>query len=198
MASTPPSKPASPPRAASRLKSPLLWTVIIALLSALLLWALPSYLNLTTTSSSSPQASLIPHAPVPAPPPLSSTQPHTPHPDAAPPTPAEAVFPLRKFSKTQLQNYKGISSPSNPDALIYMAIRGKVYDVTAGRRFYGPGGPYNTFGGRDATVALARNRVVKPVGEEEELAEGEGPEAWRGRLMGGEWESLERWEGSLS
>lgn len=31
----------------------------------------------------------------------------------------------------------------------------KVYDVSPGRNFYGPGGPYENFAGRDATRGLA-------------------------------------------
>lgn len=34
-------------------------------------------------------------------------------------------------------------------------MKGKVHDVTAGRNFYGPGGPYENFAGRDATRGLA-------------------------------------------
>lgn len=34
-------------------------------------------------------------------------------------------------------------------------MRGKVFDVTPGKNFYGPGGPYENFAGRDATRGLA-------------------------------------------
>lgn len=38
---------------------------------------------------------------------------------------------------------------------IFFAVRGRVFDVSNGRNFYGPGGPYSNFAGRDASRGLA-------------------------------------------
>ncbi|KAF3645744.1 Membrane steroid-binding protein 2 [Capsicum annuum] len=37
-----------------------------------------------------------------------------------------------------------------------MAIKGKIYDVSTSKMFYGPGGSYAMFVGRDASRALAQ------------------------------------------
>ncbi|PAV14926.1 cytochrome b5 [Pyrrhoderma noxium] len=39
---------------------------------------------------------------------------------------------------------------------ILLAIKGIVFDVTAGRSFYGPDGPYGNFAGRDASRGMAK------------------------------------------
>ncbi|TDL16301.1 cytochrome b5 [Rickenella mellea] len=39
---------------------------------------------------------------------------------------------------------------------ILLAIKGKVFDVTAGRNFYGPDGMYGNFAGRDASRGMAK------------------------------------------
>ncbi|SCV05842.1 LANO_0H16380g1_1 [Lachancea nothofagi CBS 11611] len=43
------------------------------------------------------------------------------------------------------------------DEKIFLAIKGKVFDCTQGRQFYGPSGPYSNFAGHDASRGLATN-----------------------------------------
>lgn len=50
----------------------------------------------------------------------------------------------------QLLAFDG-SDPAKP---IYLAINGKIFDVSAGGHTYGPGGSYSVFAGRDATRAF--------------------------------------------
>ncbi|KAI9737605.1 MAG: hypothetical protein M1818_005609 [Claussenomyces sp. TS43310] len=47
----------------------------------------------------------------------------------------------------QLAQYDG-SDPKKP---IYLAVNGTIFDVSSGRKFYGPGGSYSFFAGADAT-----------------------------------------------
>jgi predicted heme/steroid binding protein len=54
------------------------------------------------------------------------------------------------LTPSQLSTYDG----SNPDLPIYLAINGTIFDVSAGRQTYGPGGSYSVFAGRDATRAF--------------------------------------------
>ena len=61
---------------------------------------------------------------------------------------APAVF--RNFTPPELLAYNG--SSGGP---VYLAVRGQVFDVSSGRNFYGPGGPYVNFAGRDASRGLA-------------------------------------------
>ena len=39
---------------------------------------------------------------------------------------------------------------------ILLAIDGHVFDVSSGRNFYGPNGPYGNFAGRDASRGMAK------------------------------------------
>ncbi len=58
----------------------------------------------------------------------------------------------RDYTLAELTGYDG----SDPQKPLLIAIRGQVYDVTRGRSFYGPGGPYGMFAGKDCTRALAK------------------------------------------
>lgn len=59
-------------------------------------------------------------------------------------------LPVQDYTPRELLKYNGVE-----DQHILLALKGKVYDVTAGHMFYGPKGPYKNFGGRDASRALA-------------------------------------------
>ncbi|KAI4980757.1 hypothetical protein ZWY2020_021242 [Hordeum vulgare] len=50
----------------------------------------------------------------------------------------------------------GLYDGSDPKKPLLMAIKGQIYDVTQSRMFYGLGGPYALFAGRDASRALAK------------------------------------------
>jgi len=75
---------------------------------------------------------------------------------AAEKEPDELPFPepMPKGDLTQsaLRRYDG----SNASLPILLAAKGVVYDVTRGRDFYGAGGAYNLFTGRDCSRALAK------------------------------------------
>ncbi|EUC57707.1 cytochrome b5-like heme/steroid-binding domain protein [Rhizoctonia solani AG-3 Rhs1AP] len=60
-------------------------------------------------------------------------------------------WPTQKtmFSEAQLAKFDGVD-PLKP---VYIAIDGDVYDVSEGRRIYGPGGSYHSFAGKDAARA---------------------------------------------
>ncbi|KAK0513223.1 hypothetical protein JMJ35_004209 [Cladonia borealis] len=69
-------------------------------------------------------------------------------PQTLPKGPEPIVF--RTFTPLTLKPYNGENNMP-----VYLAVRGKVFDVTPGRNFYGPGGPYENFAGRDASRGLA-------------------------------------------
>ncbi|KAI9644591.1 Dihydrodipicolinate synthase [Ciborinia camelliae] len=66
-----------------------------------------------------------------------------------PPAPAPIVF--RTFTPPELVPFSGLNNTP-----VYLAVRGRVFDVSNGRNFYGPGGPYENFAGRDASRGLAK------------------------------------------
>ncbi|KAI1005883.1 hypothetical protein K3495_g2337 [Podosphaera aphanis] len=59
----------------------------------------------------------------------------------------------KQYTDEQLSSFNGID-PAKP---ILLAINGTVYDVTLGRHFYGPGGSYHFFAGKDASRAFVSN-----------------------------------------
>nr|XP_043634805.1 membrane steroid-binding protein 1-like [Erigeron canadensis] len=59
---------------------------------------------------------------------------------------------LGEVTPEELKQYDG-SDPKKP---LLMAIKGQIYDVSQSRMFYGPGGPYALFAGKDASRALAK------------------------------------------
>ncbi|XP_054776068.1 membrane steroid-binding protein 1-like [Prosopis cineraria] len=59
---------------------------------------------------------------------------------------------LGEITEEELKAYDG-SDPKKP---LLMAIKGQIYDVSQSRMFYGPGGPYALFAGKDASRALAK------------------------------------------
>ncbi|RYO25552.1 hypothetical protein AA0119_g35 [Alternaria tenuissima] len=69
-------------------------------------------------------------------------------PQTLPRAPPPTVF--RTFTPPSLFPYNGLNNMP-----VYLAVRGRVFDVTSGRNFYGPGGPYANFAGRDASRGLA-------------------------------------------
>ncbi|KAJ6818733.1 putative steroid-binding protein 3 [Iris pallida] len=73
-----------------------------------------------------------------------------PPPAVPPPPPAEPV----QMGDVTLEELKAFDG-SDPGKPLLMAIKGNIFDVSVSRMFYGPGGPYALFAGRDASRALA-------------------------------------------
>ncbi|KAL1838950.1 hypothetical protein VTJ49DRAFT_2044 [Mycothermus thermophilus] len=106
-----------------------------------------------------------------------------PPPPQIPSEPPATVF--RTFTPRTLLPYNGENNMP-----VYLAVRGRVFDVTRGRNFYGPGGPYSNFAGRDASRGLACGSF-----DEEMLTKDlDGPLDTLEDLGAGEMEALRGWE----
>lgn len=77
---------------------------------------------------------------------------------------------------------------------IYLAIRGRVFDVSRKPHFYGPGGPYENFAGRDATRGLAKGSFDREMLTEDLDAPLDNLEGLGAEDM----ETLSGWEESFS
>lgn len=103
--------------------------------------------------------------------------------DERPSEPEEKPLPKMKkrdFTVAELKKYDG----TQEDGRVLIAVNGKVYDVTKGKRFYGPGGPYAAFAGRDASRGLATFNVTAGGDQYDDLSD----------LSTMEMESVREWE----
>ncbi|OIV98908.1 hypothetical protein TanjilG_07343 [Lupinus angustifolius] len=66
--------------------------------------------------------------------------------------PLKPPVQLGEISEEELKAYDG----SDAEKPLLMAIKGQIYDISQSRMFYGPGGPYALFAGKDASRALAK------------------------------------------
>ncbi len=72
-------------------------------------------------------------------------------PEAAPRVPLPQAE-RRDYSSEELRAFDGRDATTP----ILIAIEGRVFDVTRGRSFYGPEGPYGLFAGHECALALAK------------------------------------------
>ncbi|PQE17050.1 membrane-associated progesterone receptor component 1 protein [Rutstroemia sp. NJR-2017a BBW] len=100
-----------------------------------------------------------------------------------PPAPTPIIF--QTFTPPTLLPYSGQNNTP-----VYLAVRGRVFDVSTGRNFYGPGGPYENFAGRDASRGLAKGSFDPEMLTEDLHAELDSLED----LNGEELEALKGWE----
>jgi membrane-associated progesterone receptor component len=68
----------------------------------------------------------------------------------------DVAEPPRNFTLEQLQFFNGSKDEKDKDKEVFLALNGIVFDVSKGRDFYGPGGPYAAFAGHECGMALAK------------------------------------------
>lgn len=61
-----------------------------------------------------------------------------------------------EYTPRTLALHDGTTVTGGKESRILLAINGRVFDVSSGRHFYGPGGPYGNFAGRDASRGMAK------------------------------------------
>jgi membrane-associated progesterone receptor component len=66
------------------------------------------------------------------------------------------IEPQAEWTLAEVAQHDGATADSGP---ILLAADGEVFNVGTGRNFYGPGGEYALFAGRDATRLLAKMRT---------------------------------------
>lgn len=78
--------------------------------------------------------------------------------------------PMKKQDMTprQLREYDGLK---REDGRVLIAVLGKIFDVTKSKNFYGPGGPYSSFAGKDASRGLATFNVSLACEEYDDLSD---------------------------
>lgn len=78
--------------------------------------------------------------------------------------------PMKKQDMTprQLREYDGLK---REDGRVLIAVLGKIFDVTKSKNFYGPGGPYSSFAGKDASRGLATFNVNSACEEYDDLSD---------------------------
>jgi len=75
--------------------------------------------------------------------------------DTAPPPPREPELPPLQKQDFSLETLKVYDGTESCQGRVLIAVNHKVFDVTKGKKFYGPGGPYAAFAGKDASRGLA-------------------------------------------
>ena len=74
----------------------------------------------------------------------------------------ETPDPPRNFTAKQLAHFDGTKDKDGADKPVYLSVNGTVFDVTNGKDFYGPDGPYEKFAGKECGVALAKMSLHRP------------------------------------
>lgn len=70
---------------------------------------------------------------------------------------SSAYANLAEYTREELYE---LGNGVNEEGVILLSLYGRVYDVSEGWKFYGEGGKYNKFAGRDVTRALSTGCMV--------------------------------------